>query len=429
MKIRIGIFGGVANNMYVVAKTLAKYGFDITFIRDITDWYPFSQPVWEDIPFTISYNEISKTNIFTAQYWRNVEERLNWQTPAWLVTPRIKVINPILMKILRLFESDPIEKEIMREFLKNDILLVCGIVGEILASKTGLPYFIWPHGADIRIASGIHKFNGGFIDYPVFLILRRKLERAFEKAYLVLSHDPAGIAGYLGDASPFLNRIRYDFLPIPHKERERLPRKERIKRLKHLMISVLQIGDVNEKVFDGDYLICFVPSRIDFYWKGHDILFRAISRKDFPIYLIFAGWGNDYLKALEFVEKSKNEHKVRLLDFALSKPLLYQMFDSVDIVIDQFRFGTYGTSAVEAFAGGAPVMMYINNEYFARRGWEAPQVLNVSSEDEIVQCLEDILNNKIDLEEVSKRTKQWFQRRHSEEVFINLFSKILETLR
>ena len=46
---KIGLYGGMANNMYALAKGMAAEGADVCFIRDRSDRYPFSQPLWDDV--------------------------------------------------------------------------------------------------------------------------------------------------------------------------------------------------------------------------------------------------------------------------------------------------------------------------------------------------------------------------------------------
>ena len=58
-RVKIGLYGGVANNMYVFAKALARRGADVLFIRDRADRYPFSQPCWEDAAWTLGYDEVN----------------------------------------------------------------------------------------------------------------------------------------------------------------------------------------------------------------------------------------------------------------------------------------------------------------------------------------------------------------------------------
>lgn len=84
---KIGLYGGIANNMYVFAKSPANQGVETCFIRDRGDRYPFSQPVWEDIRATLDYDDMAKAANWTWQEWTNWETHLGWKAPVWLVDP------------------------------------------------------------------------------------------------------------------------------------------------------------------------------------------------------------------------------------------------------------------------------------------------------------------------------------------------------
>lgn len=151
---RIGLYGGVANNMYVMAKALAETDHQVTFVRDVWDNYPFSQPVWEDMEFTLTYEEVADTDGFSRERWQEKEQLLGWIPPPYVKTPPWDQawMNPsgkgfigrcmralARMRMLHL-------KHVNDLLAQNDLLIVCGIDGAILASRTGLPYIIWPHG-------------------------------------------------------------------------------------------------------------------------------------------------------------------------------------------------------------------------------------------------------------------------------------------
>jgi glycosyltransferase involved in cell wall biosynthesis len=170
--------------------------------------------------------------------------------------------------------------------------------------------------------------------------------------------------------------------------------------------------------------ILFVPSRIDFFWKGTDLLLRALTRlpKKKDLHFIFSGWGTDYKKAREMILP----HQATFLPCAVSKPILYDFFSAADVVVDQFRMGIYGTSAVEAMGCGAPVIMWIDKERFQTHGWDPPPILNGKNEEEIVEILGDILSGRVDLEKHAHAALDWVVRTHGEEVVLFSLKKILK---
>lgn len=150
---------------------------------------------------------------------------------------------------------------------------------------------------------------------------------------------------------------------------------------------------------------------------------RALASLDQKnnLHLIFSGWGTDYEKARGMILP----HHATFLPCAVSKPTLYDVFSTADVVVDQFRLGIYGTSAVEAMSCGAPVMMWIDKERFYTHGWDPPPVLNVRNEKEIAGILSNILSGRLDLEKHARAALDWVSRTHTEEVMVRSLKEIL----
>jgi len=419
---RIGFYGGIANNTYVAAKSCASLGHDVLFIRDIFDLYPFSQPVWEDLSFTLPYEKIVLNN-FTLSDWRLFEKEHNWIRPSWYIEPSdrftlnnkditLNLLSPLKAILLKLYiKKEPHRLHVIKLMKSCDTLFVCGIEAEILAWFSGVPYVIWPHGGDSRMAAGLtppstknlHQLIRHFAQYFF-------LRKSFKDALWIGSHSPKGGGGHIGKV-PFCQ----EYLPIP------LPsytnRKSIKDRHKDLIDTCKKVGIVLPK---ANFYI-FVPSRLDFFWKGTDRLLNAINRLghklDGKIHFIFSGWGSNYQDAKMYVSPKNST----FLPCAVSKPILFEFFNSVDIVIDQFILGCYGTAAAEAMSCATPVMMYIDNHSFNSLGWPAPPVLNAQTEDEIFLTLNELVEEKIDLNAISEQVSLWFSKTHDENVVIPKF--------
>jgi glycosyltransferase involved in cell wall biosynthesis len=159
----------------------------------------------------------------------------------------------------------------------------------------------------------------------------------------------------------------------------------------------------------------FVPSRVDFEWKGQDRLLRALTalrqrRADCSVHLIFSGWGNDLQRARDFARANGLAQHVTFLDAGLSKPLLLEFFRAADFVVDQFIVGMTGTSALEAMACAAPVMMWVNDA--VERHWGQPPVIQARTAEDIERALEDISLARLDLDEIGRRQQQWVLSQH-----------------
>lgn len=413
---KIGFYGALANNTYVAAKAFARIGVEVLYIHQEEDIFPFSQPMWEDIEFTLPYEQVQASS-WSAMKWLRYGEHLKWKSPHFYrasssFPPQVRELPlqqlPLLQRLIfRLLYVHQFRNPwaLLELLCSCDFLIVCGVQATIMAYVSDKPYVIWPHGSDIRLAAGIgYKLNW----WPKGWLaeLRRwLLKQAYNQALFIGSHDPLGIGGHLGAVE---YPIRYFPIPLP---RHKKP--EQAQRLKILSTCFdrFQLSVPLDKVY------LFIPSRIDYYWKGTDRLINAIKTiRPTNLHFIFSGWGGDYKQAkLALADIPKI---ATFLPCSLSKPLLYQMFTSVDLVIDQFLLGSYGTSAVEAMSCGSPVMMYINEKAFLEKGWLPPPVINVSSEQDIRQALTDLDVGNLDLDVISQNIQKWFALTHEESVAV-----------
>ena len=418
---KIGLYGGLANNCYVFAKALNSSGLDIEFIRDRSDSYVFSQPVWEDTKFFMNYEAVEQSTSLTWSDWKSIENKNNWRPPSWLVDPVDSTTKKIKLKIKslplsiianRYISQVPHRQSVIARMRKCNVLIVCGIEASILAMLSERPFLIWPHGGDIRVAAGIGQKPKNLRLKLSYELQRHLLLAAYEHAGLIGTHDAKGLAGSYGNIDKVLNGRKLAHIPIPSELHLRKNKESRRKSLKELFH---QLG---LNLPNTEY-IGVVASRVDFNWKGHDLLLNALSElmhqknKD-NMHLIFSGWGRDYYLAKKFVIENKIEGMVTFLPFALSKPLLQQLFSAADFTVDQFRsMGTYGTAMVEALSAGAPTLMWIDTEAFIKRGWQPPPVINAHSTEDITNKLFQIANGEICLEALSKESQHWISLVHS----------------
>jgi glycosyltransferase involved in cell wall biosynthesis len=425
--LKLGLYGGLANNMYVFAKALVKKGLDICFIRDRRDRYPFSQPVWEDVAWTLNYDEVAKATNWRWEEWTEREVKLGWKAPEWLADPLEEsedkrftcsqdfgFLDRFLMNLFS--KKRTYWNRIIALMSRCDILLVCGIESSILALASGKPFIIWPHGGDIRTAAGLHPPRSLNPSNQVKYFLQLRLLRlAYKNALCIGTHATRiWLRKHIGNTA-----LKYEIrvVNMPFQIRQRLSKDKRRDLLSALM-KRLQLPMPNVE------WVGFVPSRIDFLWKGSNRLFQAIPRvaDKGKLHYIVSGWGTNYQEAKQMVSSSQ----VTFLPCAVSKPVLYDFFRAADFVVDQFLLGFYGTSAIEAMSCGTPVIMWIDKETFQEEGREPPPIFNAKIEEDIIQILTGIISGQIDLEEGSRAAHDWVRRNHSEESAIIPFLKEIQ---
>jgi len=428
---KVGFYGGIANNTYVMARSFSDQRIDVLYIQDRGDNFPFSQPVWEDVSFTLSYKSVHSIN-HSPQTWRRCEEELKWQRPSWCLDPdnsyrkgfnidleNVNYLESTFVKRTLLKTNQ--HREVISLMRTCDRLVVCGVEATILAMLSGIPYVIWPHGGDIRVASGLMYSSQGLYheritspkSYIKSKFALRLLRRAYQKCLWIGSHEPSGLGSREG-------KVRYniEYFPLPMGKKQKLTKRKRVEGLEKLM------GNIGCTYSDAEYQF-FIPSRIDYYWKGTDILLEAILReKSDRINFIFSGWGDDYNKAKKTVEALPN---VTFLPCSLSKPILYKLFQSVDLVIDHFRPGNYGTSSLEAMSCGTPVMINLSRTEFSRKGWLAPPVLNAQNVEDVTSFFSLILAGEVNLDQLGAECHSWFDETHNSRKSIPLIISRLST--
>src|SRR5262249_32573589 len=120
-----------------------------------------------------------------------------------------------------------------------------------------------------------------------------------------------------------------------------------------------------------DRTVLLMPSRLSNRWKGSDLFVDALVEvaTAYPerLFLIAAGWGDDYPAIRARVQASAAAGAVYFMEGALSKGYLSRLLNCVDAVVDQFVLGWYGAVFIEAAAHGRPVLIHLDREQWQRQ--------------------------------------------------------------
>lgn len=416
---RIGLYGGMANNMYVLARALANAGADVRFVRDRGDQFPVSQPVWEDAEVTLAPAAAGPER-WSPAAWTELERAHGWAPPPWLHDPsevsrrpsaRALAVRVALRAGLGGGGRGYLDAA-TAALAPCDVLVVCGVEPLLLAAALGRPFVLWPHGGDLRLAAGLAASTPGRCAALRAPLLRLSLARALRRAAWVGTHDPTVAGGHVGDVRDGLPWLRPRHLPLPLPGAPRPAPAARRAAFEGLLTRLGAARPAGE-------VMLFVPSRLDFVWKGQDMLLRAIARPGLErIGLVLAGWGRDLPAVRTMIDDLGLARRVSLLPALVSKPLLLRLFAGADLVVDQFHFGAYGTAAVEAMAQGAPVLMWLDEGAFRARGWRAPPVLLARDEAGIARTLADVASGGIDLEAQGALCARWAAEVHGPDAVV-----------
>ena len=398
---KIGTYGGICNNGYVMARALAENDVDVLHIRarDPMDLFPFNQPSWNDVPQILPYQQVYAPWLWPQ--WAQREKELSWNSPKWMTDPFLHVadagtvhvdsrVGQFVGHCVENLRRNPHWAAAVTAMRGCDGLIVSGIAGVLLAWMSGKPFIAWPHGMDIRQAVGMNPPEQEQGDANPLLVA------AFGAAECIASHSPTSGACY-GDPLPALGQ-RLEYLPWPAPTSTRLPKPDR-RKLLGMLLAEMRVG------FHDAETIVFVPSRVDFLWKGQDRLADEYKGRD-DIHFIFSGWGGDLPKLREMMPDAT------FLPFAVSRPILRDLFRAADVAVDEFKSGEYGSGLVDAAACGCPVVTHIDRERYAAKEMLPPPVA-------------DTVDAAVEME---GRIASWASNRHSEEVFARRVREIFRGL-
>ena len=153
---------------------------------------------------------------------------------------------------------------------------------------------------------------------------------------------------------------------------------------------------------------------------------KAIKGLPKNLNFIFTGWGENRKDAISLSKKYQIKDNIDFLDFLISKPLLKQFYDMTDVMVDQFHIGLFGTSTVEALAGGVPVLTFSYEGDFKKFKISPPPVINCKNCNEIINSINKINHNPKYLDELTKKIQNWYDKSHNPKIVTDLMKKIIE---
>jgi glycosyltransferase involved in cell wall biosynthesis len=160
-------------------------------------------------------------------------------------------------------------------------------------------------------------------------------------------------------------------------------------------------------------------ARLDDRVKGHsDALFAALveaARACESLRFVFLGWGESRAGWQRAVEEAGLQRRVLVLPPAGKKRLI-DYYRSCDLVLDQFVYGYFGATALEAASVGKPVVMRLRAEQYAPLyDGDLPPVTRVESPADVREAIVKLADNRGLREQTGKALRDWLVRQHGEE--------------
>jgi hypothetical protein len=181
----------------------------------------------------------------------------------------------------------------------------------------------------------------------------------------------------------------------------------------------------------GFYVL--TTARIDNAVKGNSgSLFEeliALARRCPSVRYVFLKWGRDAAAFAERVREAGLQDRFLLLS-PVGKARLIDYYRSCDCVLDQFIYGYYGATGLEACSVGKPVVMRIREEHYSPLyGGDVAPVLNCRTAPEAAAAIEGLTGNPERCAELGQQARAWLQRHHGEAVTVPLMLALLRFTR
>ncbi len=398
-RLKIGLFGNLANQAYITARALRRLGHDVDLIlqENNNDSHVLSRPFWEEV-------EMERPDPDAA-----VLEPEGWSPPDW-----VKIVRYDLDMQYRFEYRFSAVPEVTAMYLE--------LTGKTLAPDEALVLAQWMGHWDLIRA--MHNYDVVHLSmWPICLGM------FCAKPYVV---TPLGgdlyICGFQEDVQGLMFRAsfrRADFISVCEtdygKYLDRLGTTAPRAFLPLVVDTEIYCPGVEEelraawraKVGGTRYLLGVCRQSWD--WKGSDLLIRAFGRFHAGAggewRLLLQSWGDDLDRSRALVTELGLDAVTHWLPMC-SKPLLRRRQRAADAVADQFVMEGYGASVLESMAAGQPVVMAPVPPESARMfRFGPPPFVGARNVDEIEAALTS-LNDDTFRAQTGARSRAWVEREH-----------------
>ena len=359
----------MAQDAYNVTKAMRKLGLDAHLLIEAND-VVFANPLWEDF-------EINESRFGDPLKPKKLALNL---LPPWI---RVVDLSGKSKKVFNLYRLREIFDDYDFIFAHAPAPFYC------LMTLTRTPWIPYDAGL-IRYLPFVKNYLPTYrssLSSKVFLKLS---EYAYRKAFRIIYTNPDTWKLFQNAGL----RDKLIFIPFPIDCEKYKPVKA-------------------QRLIPNAELIFFMPSRHHWAEKGTGKVIRAFARlikRHKETYLVMVSWGTNLKKSMDLIGQLGITKNVLWLH-PLNKLNLIKMFASVDVVLDQFTLGSWGTLTPEAMACMKPVIMYFNVNDIKRCFGDLPPILNAFTENEIFSQMEECF--KLDLHNLGKESRKWVEKTHN----------------
>ena len=426
--LQCGFSVNMAQNMYKWAKLANKYGADATLYLNPQDTSALSRPEWEEFDgdcadlfdgerfvrdhpgIEVGVRFVSPPNdgneLWDAYVWqRRLHAAAGGVLPAWatLMLPlpaalRLRARSPTVrhQPLLSLPGFFPYFSWAER-LSRHEVNYIASTPFPAYAS--GKPYCIFSVGGDLQ-------FDCGRADD-----LGRAMRMAFGAARFILVSNPHT----LGHCRRFglTNAV---YLPYPMDSDVYCPGQGQAR------------AEWTAR-FGGEVFV-LSTARVDSGVKGQtsdvqEALFRLAEERP-AVRFMFLGWGVHVEELQQRAAARGLAGRIIVLP-PVGKTRLIDYYRSCDVVLDQFVYGYFGATALEAASIGKPVVMKLRADQYARlyRNDVAP-VEQAGTPEEIRGALLALVDSAEYRADRGRQLREWLLRNHGEQKTVPLLLALLQ---
>jgi glycosyltransferase involved in cell wall biosynthesis len=182
----------------------------------------------------------------------------------------------------------------------------------------------------------------------------------------------------------------------------------------------------------SDAWVVFQPSRQEWTCperpgsnhKGNDRFIRAFARlikeRGHNVWLLAVSKGRDVGMSQRLAAQLGIDDRIRWIP-QQNKAGLRECLGASDAVADQFTYGFYGISTLEAMAVGRPVLVYLEPKGLEAFGVAPPPVVSARSEDEIYAALSRLADDPLNAETIGAAARDWMVQHHGWEPVVDRY--------
>lgn len=174
-------------------------------------------------------------------------------------------------------------------------------------------------------------------------------------------------------------------------------------------------------------LLLFHPTRQDWVEgtgyadKANDLFLKAfcdLRNQGLKIGLVCCEWGSNVPSSKQLIAREKCSEYVKWV-----QPLPVVAFErtclACDLVVDQFKLGSFGGVLFKAMAVGRPILTFLDEQQVLQQYAECPPVLNCRTQKEIADAISRAFGQREELARLGKLSREWIKKHHGKAATVN----------